>query len=131
MLRKAFATLLAGPWLGCGGRAPAKTPRWCGFDSSGAATVPVASVTTITAQLASGVATPTARTGGRGAEGCTCRHSPTLGSAHLDQVHPECDLLGHLRRDAPTAFVALVTGATLAFIAAATRCRSARPAWTR
>ncbi len=51
--------------------------------------------------------------------------------AHLDQVHPECDLLGHLRRDAPAALVALVTGATLAFIAAATRYRSARPASTR
>jgi hypothetical protein len=56
---------------------------------------------------------------------------PDRWEAHLERVHPECDLLGHLRRDAPTALVALVTGATLAFIAAATRYRSARPAWTR
>ncbi len=56
---------------------------------------------------------------------------PDRWEAHLDQVHPECDLLGHLRRDAPTALVALVTGATVAFIAAATRYRAARPVWTR
>jgi hypothetical protein len=56
---------------------------------------------------------------------------PGRWEAHLDQVHPECDLIGHLRRDAPTALAALVTGATLAFIAAAARYRSARPAWTR
>jgi hypothetical protein len=56
---------------------------------------------------------------------------PDRWEAHLDQVHPECDLLSHLRRDAPTALAALVTGATLAFIAAATRYRSARLAWTR
>ncbi len=46
--------------------------------------------------------------------------------AHLDQVHPECDLLGHLRRDAPAALVAVVVGGTLAFIAAATHYRAAR-----
>ena len=66
----------------------------------------------------------------------TCRglhvHAfPDRWEAHLDQVHPECDLLGHLRRDAPTALVAFVTGATLAFIAAAAHYRSARLAWTR
>ncbi len=56
---------------------------------------------------------------------------PDRWEAHLDQVHPECDLLGHLRRDAPAALVALVTGATLAFIAAATHYRAARPVLTR
>jgi hypothetical protein len=56
---------------------------------------------------------------------------PDRWEAHLDRVHPECDLLGHLRGDAPSALVALVTGATLAFIAAATRFRAARPIWTR
>jgi hypothetical protein len=44
---------------------------------------------------------------------------------HLDQVHPECDLLGHLRRDAPAALVAIVVVGTLAFIAAATHYRAA------
>jgi hypothetical protein len=56
---------------------------------------------------------------------------PDHWEAHLDQMHPECDFLGHLRRDAPTALVALVTGGTLAFIAAATHYRSARHVWTR
>jgi hypothetical protein len=56
---------------------------------------------------------------------------PDRWEVHLDRVHPECDSLGHLRRDAPSALVALVTGATLALIAAATRYRAARPAWTR
>jgi len=45
--------------------------------------------------------------------------------AHLDQVHPKCDLLRHLQRDAPAALVAIVVVmGTLALVTAAMHYRA-------